>query len=247
MNLEITEYKSRTDRAGVVRSMTWEELKDRLRNPIITEDDITMYLAMTNEERTKIKDVGGLVGGRMDGTRSKNALVNRTVLTIDQDHAEPGAVEQFMAVNNAVFCCHTTHTSTKDQPRLRWVFPLSRPVTSEEYRVVAREVCSWVGPGVDDTTDQPERLMFWPSCSFDADFSFWEGGDAVLDPDEILDKADTFQSEPAPPNGHFCKSWGRANRDPGGAKEQDRLRLRRLAAQEGSGSGFYPGDGRCVQ
>lgn len=198
MTIEITEYKSRTDRAGVVRSMTWEELKDRLRHPKFTLDDITMYLAMTNEERTKIKDVGGFVGGRMDGTRSKTALVNRTVLTIDQDHAEPGGVEQFMAGNNVVFCCHTTHTSTKDHPRLRWVFPLSRPVTSEEYRVIAGEVCSWVGPGVDDTTDQPERLMFWPSCSFDADFSFWEGGDVILDPDEILDKADPVPQTPAP-------------------------------------------------
>lgn len=198
MNLEITEYKSRTDRAGIVRELTWEDLKDRLRHPKFTLDDITMYLAMTNEERTKIKDVGGFVGGRMDGTRSKTALINRTVLTIDQDHAEPGGVEQFMAGNNVVFCCHTTHTSTKDQPRLRWVFPLSRPVTSEEYRAIAGEVCSWVGPGVDDSTDQPERLMFWPSCSFDADFSFWEGGDAVLDPDEILDKADPIPQTPAP-------------------------------------------------
>lgn len=198
MTIEITEYKSRTDRVGVVRSMTWEDLKDRLRHPTFTLDDITMYLAMTNEERTKIKDVGGFVGGRMDGTRSKNALANRTVLTIDQDHAETGAVEQFMAGNNVVFCCHTTHTSTKDHPRLRWVFPLSRPVTSEEYRIVARKVNSWFGPGVDDTTDQPERLMFWPSCSFDADFSFWEGGDAVLDPDEILDKADPIPQTSTP-------------------------------------------------
>ena len=199
MNLEITEYKSRTDRAGIVRELTWEDLKDRLRRPTFTLDDITMYLAMTSEERTKIKDVGGFVGGRMNGTRSKNALVNRTVLTIDQDHAEPGAVEQFMAGNNVVFCCHTTHTSTKGQPRLRWVFPLNRPVTSEEYRVVAREVCSLVGPGVDDSTDQPERLMFWPSCSFDADFSFWEGGDAILDPDAILDEAEQIP-EPPPPS-----------------------------------------------
>ena len=50
---------------------------------------------------------------------------------------------------------------------------------------------------VDDTTDQPERLMFWPSCAFDADFRFWEGGIVVLDPDEILDKAEPIP-QPSP-------------------------------------------------
>lgn len=199
MNLEITEYKSRTDLAGIVRELTWEDLKDRLRHPKFTEDDITSYLAMANEERTKIKDVGGFVGGRMNGSRSKNALVNRTVLTIDQDEAPVDAVDQFMLLNNAVFCCHTTHSSTKDRLRLRWVIPLSRPVTSEEYRVIARVVCYWIGPGVDDTTDQPERLMFWPSVAFDADFDFWEGGRVVLDPDKILDSAEPIP-EPPPPS-----------------------------------------------
>ena len=195
MTIEITSYKSRTSTNGKAEQLTWEELKDRLRNPEVTSESIAEYRAMTNEERTNIKDVGGFVGGKMKDSRSKNALVNRTVLTIDQDEAPVDAVDQFMLLNEVVFCCHTTHTSTKDQPRLRWVFPLSRPVAPEEYQVVAREVSSWVGPGVDDTTDQPERLMFWPSVAFDADFDFWEGGSVVLDPDKILDSAEPI---PAP-------------------------------------------------
>ena len=199
MNLEITEYKSRHDRVGLVRELTWEELKDRLRNPEVTSEPIAEYLAMTSEERTEIKDVGAFIGGRMNGSRSKTALVNRTVLTIDQDEAPADAVEWFHQISGAVFCCHTTHSSTKDRLRLRWVIPLSRPVTQEEYRVIARVVCYWIGPGVDDTTDQPERLMFWPSVAFDADFGFWEGSGVVLDPDEILDEAEHIP-EPTPPS-----------------------------------------------
>ena len=199
MTIEITKYRNRKSNRGVVQAITWEELKDRLRKPVVTEETVDEYRAMTNEQRTDVKDVGGFVGGRMkDGVRNKNALESRTLLTIDADDADASTVPGFEILNDAVFCCHTTHTSTKDSLRLRWVFPLSRPVTSEEYVVLAKEVCKWVGVDtVDETTDQPERLMFWPSVSFDADFSFWEGGITVLDPDQILAIADPIP-EPAP-------------------------------------------------
>ena len=187
--LEITEFKSRKNPRGKVVSLSWEDLKARLKKPVITEETIDEYFAMTNEERTEIKDVGGFVGGRMkNGARSKNALENRTVLTIDADHAAEDSVCFFTIMNDSVFFCHTTHTSTKENLRLRWVFPLSRPVTPEEYTAIAGVVCTWVGAEtIDETTDQPERLMFWPSISFEADYGFWEGGTVVLDPDVILD------------------------------------------------------------
>lgn len=207
LTIEISNYKSRTNKQGRVESLTWEALKDRLRKPKITTESIGEYFDMTNEQRTNIKDVGGFVGGRMkDGVRRKTALENRTLITIDVDEARPEDVENFMIVNDTIFCCYTTHSATEENPRQRWVFPLSRPVTPEEYVVVAREVCSWLGPGVDETTDQPERLMFWPSCAFDGYFQFWECGSILLDPDEILDKADF--SEPVVPQNHTFQKVG---------------------------------------
>lgn len=192
MDLEITVFQNRKASKGQVVSLSWEALVDKLRNPVFTEETIDEYQSLTNEQRTEIKDVGGFVGGRMkNGVRRKNALENRTVLTIDADDADENSVPAFEILNDAVFCCHTTHTSTKQNPRLRWVFPLSRPVTAEEYSAIARVVANWVGAEtIDETTDQPERLMFWPSVSFDADYGFWEGGAIVLDPDELLDIAE---------------------------------------------------------
>lgn len=200
MTVEITVFKNRKTSRGVVRPYTWEDLKDRLRKPVVTDETVEEYRAMTNEQRTDVKDVGGFVGGHMkDGVRSKIALVNRTLLTIDADDATPTTVADFETINDAVFCCHTTHTSTEDSLRLRWVFPLSRPVTPEEYKLIAGEICKWVGvETIDETTDQPERLMFWPSVSFDADFRFWEGGTKLLDPDEILDGLDTIPAVQTP-------------------------------------------------
>lgn len=199
MKIELTSFQNRKNPRGSIEELSWEELKDRLRHPVITEESIDEYRAMTNEQRTDVKDVGGFVGGRMKGgKRSKNALENRTVLTIDADEANAHTVADFLLLNDTVFCCHTTHTSTEDNLRLRWVFPLLRPVTPEEYRVLSSEVCTWVGVDtIDETTDQPERLMFWPSVSFDADFRFWEGGIRILDPDEILDRAEPLP-DPVP-------------------------------------------------
>ena len=197
MTFEITEYRSRKDSKGSVSSITWEQLVDKLKTPVFTDESIEEYQSMTNEQRTEIKDVGGFIGGRMkDGVRRKIALENRTVLTIDADEADKNSVSDFEIFSDTVYCCHTTHSSTPEHPRLRWVFPLARPVTAEEYTAIAHVVANWIGvDSIDETTDQPERLMFWPSVSLDADYGFWEGGAIILDPDEILKIAEPIAEQ----------------------------------------------------
>ena len=199
MKIEITTFPNRKTSTGRVEDWSWEDLKEKLKHPVVTTESVAEYPLLTNEERTNIKDVGGFVGGRMtSGKRNKIALENRTLLTIDADNATPHTVEDFLLLNDQVFFCHTTHTSTAEHPRLRWVFPLLHPVTPEEYRTIAAEVTKWVGAEtIDETTDQPERLMFWPSIAFDGDYQYWEGGIRVLDPDEVLDRADPAPA-PAP-------------------------------------------------
>lgn len=192
MRIELTEFTSRKQNKGVVVEYSWEQLVDKLKHPTITNESVGEYPALTNEERTEIKDVGGFVGGRLKGgLRRKTALENRTLLTIDADNGTEESIRDFELLSDAVYFVHTTHSSTPDHLRLRWVFPLLRPVTAEEYSVVANEVARWIGTDtIDETTDQPERLMFWPSIAFDADFRTWEGGRTPLDPDEILPHAD---------------------------------------------------------
>ena len=132
MKIELTEFANRKQNKGTVTEYSWETLVDRLKHPKITEETIDEYRTMTNEQRTEIKDVGGFVGGRLKGgVRRKSALENRTLLTIDADNATPHTVADFLLLNDLVFFCHTTHTSTEANPRLRWIFPLLRPVTAE--------------------------------------------------------------------------------------------------------------------
>lgn len=200
MRIELTEFTNRKTSKGVIREYTWEQLVEKLKHPVITSESIGEYPLMTNEERTEIKDVGGFVGGKLtDGIRRKSALEYRTLLTIDADNGTLDSIRDFQLLSDALYFVHTTHSSTDEHLRLRWVFPLLRPLTAEEYTVVANEVSTWIGTEtIDETTDQPERLMFWPSIAFDNVYSFWVGGRTPLDPDEILDHVDKQPEEPKP-------------------------------------------------
>ena len=192
MDIVITEFTNRKKPNGTVLKTTWEDLVDKLKAPVITDETIDEYFAMTNEQRTEVKDVGGYIAGEcVNGKRSKDSIKSRYVLTVDADDATPNDIDDFSSLEDYVFFVHTTHTSTENKLRLRWLFPLTRPVTSEEYRLLVCYMKGLVGADtIDDTTDQPERLMFWPSVSFDADYDFWSGGSTVLDPDVILDSFD---------------------------------------------------------
>ena len=196
----ITTFKDRKTPIGTKREMTWLDIWNRFQSPEVTLESEDEYRAMTNEQKTDVKDVGGYVAGEMTANRrSKSALINRQIVTIDADDAKPGDADFFLVMHNCNFLVHTTHSSTKDAPRLRWLFPLSRPVNAEEYRLVSKELAKWVGEeSVDDSTDQPERLMFWPSVSFDGEY--WCKGlidGQFIDPDDLIPEgADTSVSAP---------------------------------------------------
>lgn len=188
----ITTFKNRKSSLGEKLDLTWEELVDRLKTPVITLETLDEYQEMTNEQRTDIKDVGGYVCGEfIDNRRAKANIINRYVLAVDADSATDHDIEDYEAMYEYKYFVHTTHTSTPESPRYRWLFPLSRPVTSAEYRLLIAEVKTWVGADtIDETTDQPERLMFWPSVCVDVDYFYGEGGTSLLNPDDFITRVD---------------------------------------------------------
>ena len=199
MDIVITEFKNRIKPVGNVVHTTWEDLVNRLSHPVVTEESLDEYAAMTNEQKTDVKDCGGYVAGEFEnGRRKKDLLKSRYVLTIDADDATPNDIEEFQFYEEPwMFCVHSTHTSTAENPRLRWLFLLSRPVAANEYRHLIKYVSKYVGAEtLDETTDQPERLMFWPSVSWDADYTFLSGGTEPLPVDQILGDLDLEEEEP---------------------------------------------------
>lgn len=202
MDLELTTFSSRKNPRGTVMTYTWADLCKKFQEPVVTLETEADYAAMTNEEKTEAKDVGGFVGGKLaGGVRRKSALEYRTLLTLDADDADLTDVDEFKAKHPFItFLCHTTRSSTPTAPRLRWVFPLARPVTADEYPYVAKAVAAMIGEDTfDETTDQPERLMFWPSISLDQEYYYWDNTRGQrIDPDELLlDIPIEAEAEPA--------------------------------------------------
>ena len=188
----LTVFPSRKVPRGKVQSYDWHSIVAGFREPEITEESFDEYARMTNEQKTEVKDVGGYVAGELKaGRRSKAALVSRQIITIDADHSHKQDLEFFRGFLSDLginYLVHSTHSSTDKELRLRWLIPLSRPVNASEYRFIANYFAkSFSEKTIDETTDQPERLMFWPSVSFDAEYLFYACEDgAFCNPDEML-------------------------------------------------------------
>src|SRR5690606_13790830 len=141
------------------------------------------YKEMPKQQRDEIKDIGGFVGGTLQGGRRKASSVKwRSLITLDADYAKS-------LPEKPPFAClmYTTHSHSPEAPRFRLIIPLKRAVTPEEYPAVARKVAERFDIEIfDPTTYEIHRLMYWPSVSADGEFKAWYVDGPWIDPDEIL-------------------------------------------------------------
>ncbi len=185
--------RSRRELKWKNQTMTWSGFLERLSAPSVTGETSAEYKKLSKADRDTKKDVGGFVGGALkEGRRKAGNVANRTLITLDLDAVEgsaEGLWSNLTALNDYAVAVYSTHSHTPEEPRLRIVVPLSRPVTPDEYQAVARMLAFEVGiDQFDDTTYEPHRLMYWPSRSRDAEYFFRYQDGAWLDPGDILDK-----------------------------------------------------------
>lgn len=161
---------------------------ERLRVFVRTKETSAEYKEMSKEEQSACKDVGGFVGGALRGQRRlRTAVTERWAVTLDADNAKYDDWENFTCLFSCACALYSTHSHTKEHPRYRWVLPLDRAVSPEEYEAIARMMASYIGiETMDPTTFEPHRLFFWPSCPSDAEPIFHEQSGPTLNADEIL-------------------------------------------------------------
>lgn len=180
--------RSRKETNWKNREMLWSELVSRLSQTTRTQETYDEYRKMTKAQQDERKDTGGFVGGTLKGGRRKTeAVVWRQVITLDADYVQGdfwAAVETMFGYACVIY---STHKHSPQNPRLRLVFPLLRPVTPDEYPAVARRIAADLGIDFfDDTTYQPHRLMYWPSTALDGEYVFKCLDEPWLDPDKVL-------------------------------------------------------------
>lgn len=167
---------------------TWSELVNNLSQTKVTGETAAEYAAMSRPERVEVKDIGGYVGGYLDGgVRKQSNVKYRQLLTLDIDNGTDGVWEKLTKAYGNACVMHTSHSHTPENPRWRIVMPLARKCDGDEYQAVGRMVARHIGEKMFDTTTfDTNRLMFWPSTPKDIEYGFHFQDGPWLNPDDVL-------------------------------------------------------------
>lgn len=193
--MKIAYGNSRMDKKWKNTDISWEDFCSRVKTTQRTTETVEEYRKMRKGGQDSIKDVGGFVGGHLkDGRRKKGNVLSRSMLTLDMDYGISTIWEEISTFFPYQCCIYSTHKHTPENPRLRLIIPLFRDVGEEEYAAVSRMVAKEIGIDLfDDTTYEPERLMYWPSTSRNGIFVYEEKDGSILDPDVFLNKYDDWR------------------------------------------------------
>lgn len=168
--------------------ITWSALVQKLSEPVVTAETYKQFMHATKDEQSKIKDVGGFVGGFLtNGRRDKSNVLYRQLIALDIDFSHENFWWDFTMLFDCAAVIHSTHKSCAEKPRHRLIIPLDREVSQEEYQAIARKVAEDLNIDLfDPSTFDVNRLMFWPSVSSDAEYYFEYQDGPFLEADYIL-------------------------------------------------------------
>ena len=196
--ITISVGNSRKDKNWKPQSLTVSELWERLKIPVRSTETISEYFTLKKAQQDALKDVGGFVGGALNGGRRKaSAITGREIITLDFDTIPAYGTDSVLKEADSLGCGYAVYSTRKhieSAPRLRLLFPLDRSVSADEYEPIARWVAAQIGIQMaDPTTFEPSRLMYWPSCSADSVFIFNYKDAPFLKADNILNSYTNWQ------------------------------------------------------
>lgn len=204
--INISTCKNRKTIVYKNESLLWSEFVKRLEKTTYTKESLEEYFKMEKSKQDDIKDVGGFVGGSLkEGKRRKGYVQSRSLITLDADYAYDGMEHIVSLIYGYACCVYSTHKHTKENPRLRFVIPLNRDVDICEYQAIARMIASDMGiENFDDTTYEPERMMYYPSTCSDGEYVFVVSEGDFLDADEVLSRYRNYKDASKWPVSRRC-------------------------------------------
>lgn len=193
--IHYTELAGVTHPQGVERECRLSEWFTRLQQFTRTPETAAQYAAATATQRSLWKDVGGFVAAQFTGNyRDGERYIRGYAVTLDLEkmYERTGVHVSQEDLNAAVmglgYCVayYSSHSSTPEAPRGRAVFPLLTPQPKDVVELISRDLARQLNmKWVDPASFSPAQLMFYPSCSIDADPIFWYQDGPLLDPAQI--------------------------------------------------------------
>jgi len=161
-----------------------------VKNTTKTWGDIVKKLS-THVELDDKEKAGFFVGGEFSSEKRKDEfLVCRSMLTLDIDKYT-GTIDDLEfdldLLGLGAFVAYSTYSHTDNAPRVRLVLPLSRDVSSVEYRAISEAFCAAHDAFMfDECSHKPNQFMFLPSCPVDGARWSLSGEGAAVDVDKFL-------------------------------------------------------------
>lgn len=187
-SLAIAYGNNRQAKTWVNKTITYDELKDRLKVTIRTSESAEEYAKMKKADRDLAKDHGGFVAGALaHGSRKVDSVEFRSMLALDGDHIAKDFIDIYDSIAAYTSFLYTTHSHTPGNPRVRIMFPLTRDVTPDEFVALSRYLADTLGiDQFDECSYLPNQLMYWPSTPQNGVFEYREVEKDWLNPDDIL-------------------------------------------------------------
>jgi len=188
------------------KNTTWLRFIDLFREPYRTDETFAQYLQLSLPEKLKKKNANGyfFAAHCKNGSRRKDAIQPRRILTIDLDENVRPVLRRIKK-GEAEICryewvAHTTRSSSKQEPRFRFIIPLSRAILPEEHEPLSRIVSKMIDPtmkAIDPVSHRVAQMMFMPTAARDQHYLFKHHEGEILDPDEVIEAWEAEHGEGA--------------------------------------------------
>ena len=181
---------NRRDTKTKPSKLDWEQIAERLKNVTRCEHTIAQYSAMTKQQRIDAKDVGFFIGGLVINRK----VTYRQIISLDIDYPTEKTLESLYTwLDGKQYVIHSTHSSTKENPRYRVVVPMNRFLLADEYGALLGILHRKFDLPLDPSTLDFNRIMFLPSIPKDAEYFYDKGDGEVMDVQTLLDEVDDWR------------------------------------------------------
>ena len=212
--ITISAGASRRATLWTAQTLLISELWGKLKVPARGTETLAEYMSLKKAQQDELKDIGGFMGGTLNGPRRKaNNVTGRDIITLDLDNIPAGGTDDVLRRVGGLGCGYCVYSTRKHQPaapRLRILLPMDRTVTADEYEPIARKMGELIGlEFADPTTFEVSRLMYWPSCCKDSQYVYLFEDKPLLSADGVLglyaNWRDTTQWPALPGQAQFTK------------------------------------------
>ena len=142
--ITISVGNSRRDLNWKRQSLKVSELYERLHVLVRSDETLDEYMRMSKGKQDDLKDIGGFVGGVLNGPQRKgNAVISRDLITLDLDNIPANGTDGIISTLDAMHVSYTVYSTRKhapNAPRLRIVVPTDRTMSPDEYEPCARRM-----------------------------------------------------------------------------------------------------------